>query len=183
MKGYDGLSRWDLFERFDRPALRPLPAERFVYTEWRQARVNIDYHVDVAHCYSVPYALIHQRLDIRLSATIVEVFQRGTRVWVHRRSAQVGGYTTVAEIAGGHDAEGADGGQRADLRAAQRHVAIPCPDALAFTTPRQLEVAREDIAGIERQAFARIGQPATAALAQLATAVARVISPTRDRSP
>jgi transposase len=98
MKGYGGLSRRDLFERFDRPALRPLPAERFVYTEWRQARVNIDYHVDAAHhYYSVPYALIHQRLDIRLSATTVEVFQRGTRIWVHRRSASVGGYTTVPE--------------------------------------------------------------------------------------
>src|SRR6202521_2118198 len=43
MKGYGGLSRRDLFERFDRPALRPLPTERFVYTEWRQARLNIDY--------------------------------------------------------------------------------------------------------------------------------------------
>jgi hypothetical protein len=92
MKGYGGLSRRDLFERFDRPALGPLPAERFVYTEWRQARVNVDYHVDAAHYYySVPNALIHQQLDIRLSATTVEVFQRGTRVWVHRRSATVGG--------------------------------------------------------------------------------------------
>ena len=49
MKGYGGASRRDLFERFDQPALRPLPAERFVYTEWREARVNIDYHVDVEH--------------------------------------------------------------------------------------------------------------------------------------
>src|SRR6266849_10370014 len=40
MKGYGGASRRTLFERFDQPALRPLPAERFVYTEWRQARVN-----------------------------------------------------------------------------------------------------------------------------------------------
>jgi hypothetical protein len=49
MKGYGGASRRDLFERFDRPALHPLPAERFVYTEWRQARVNIDYHINVEH--------------------------------------------------------------------------------------------------------------------------------------
>jgi transposase len=60
--------------------------------------VNVDYHVDAAHhYYSVPYALIQQQLDIRLSATTVEVFQRATRVWVHRRSATVGGYTTVPE--------------------------------------------------------------------------------------
>ena len=97
MKGYGGLSRRDLFDRFDRPALRPLPGERFVYTEWRQARVNIDYHVDVErHCYSVPYRLVHQTLDVRVSATTVEVFQRGTRLWVHRRSHHAG-FTTIPE--------------------------------------------------------------------------------------
>jgi transposase len=97
MKGYGGASRRDLFTRFDQPALRPLPAERFVYTEWRAARVNIDYHVDVEHhLYSVPHRLIHQTVDLRLSATTLEVFQRGTRIWVHRRSHRPG-YTTVAE--------------------------------------------------------------------------------------
>jgi Mu transposase, C-terminal domain len=60
-----------------------------VYAEWRQARVNIDYHVEVDHhLYSVPYRLTHQTLDVRLSATTVEVFQRGTRVWVHRRGSK-----------------------------------------------------------------------------------------------
>lgn len=97
MKGYGGLSRQDLFTRFDQPALRPLPAERFVYTEWCQARVNIDYHIDVAHhCYSVPHRLVHQLVDVRLSATTVEVFQRGTRIWVHRRSHHPG-FTTIPE--------------------------------------------------------------------------------------
>ena len=73
----------------------------------------------------------------------------------------------VAEIAGRHDAEGADRGQRANLRAAQPHVAVSRPDTLAFRAARQLEVAREHIARIERLALARIGQPAAAALAEL----------------
>jgi hypothetical protein len=34
-------SRQELFERLDRPALRPLPAAPFVYGEWTLARVNI----------------------------------------------------------------------------------------------------------------------------------------------
>src|SRR5215472_11038639 len=98
MKGYGGLSRRDLFERFDQRALRPLPTERFVYTEWRHARVNLDYHVELdRHYYSVPHRLVHQLLELRVSATTVEVFQRGTRLWVHRRSHHVGGFTTVAE--------------------------------------------------------------------------------------
>src|SRR5207237_10462042 len=61
------------------------------------ARVTIDYHVDVErHLYSVPYRLIHQSVDLRLSATTVEVFQRGTRIWVHRRSPHPG-FTTIPE--------------------------------------------------------------------------------------
>jgi hypothetical protein len=63
----------------------------------------------------------------------------------------------VAEIASRHDSEGADGRQRADLRAAQRHVAVACPNALTLTPSRQLEVAREHLAWIEPLAFARIG--------------------------
>ena len=74
----------------------------------------------------------------------------------------------VAEIAGRHDAEGADRGQRANLRAAQPHVAVSRPDTLAFRAARQLEVAREHVARIEWLALARIGQPSAAALAQLA---------------
>ena len=97
MKGYGGQSRRDLFLRFDQPALRPLPAERFVYTEWRQARVNIDYHIDVErHLYSVPHRLVHQTVDVRLSASTAEVFQRGTRLWVHVRQHQPG-FTTIPE--------------------------------------------------------------------------------------
>jgi transposase len=97
MKGYGGRSRAELFAQFDRPALQPLPAERFIHADWLRARVSIDYHVEVdRHFYSVPHPLVHETLDIRLSATTVEIFQRGTRVWVHARSAQPGRHTTVA---------------------------------------------------------------------------------------
>jgi Mu transposase, C-terminal domain len=61
-----------------------------VYAEWRQARVNIDYHVEVDHhLYSVPYRLTHQTLDVRLSATTVEVFQRGTRLGASPRLKEI----------------------------------------------------------------------------------------------
>ena len=90
-----GASRRQLFERLDQPALRPLPAEPFVYAEWKTAGVNIDYHVEVDHhYYSVPHGLVHERLDARLTATTVELFQRGQRVAAHVRSHARGGYTT-----------------------------------------------------------------------------------------
>lgn len=93
---------------------------------------------------------------------------------------------SVAEIAGRHDAEGADGGQRADLRAAQRHIAVSRPHALAFMAAGQFEITREDIAGIEWLTFARIGQAAAASLGQLATVSCRggaSRQSTEDRSP
>ena len=40
-------SRQSLFATLDRPALQPLPAQPYEYAEWKRARVNIDYHVEV----------------------------------------------------------------------------------------------------------------------------------------
>lgn len=43
--------------------------------------MNIDYHVGVDHhFYSVPYGLIHQRLQVRLTDTTVELFHKAKRV-------------------------------------------------------------------------------------------------------
>jgi transposase len=59
-------SRRSLFETLDRPALKPLPVQPYEYAEWKRARVNIDYHVEVdGHYYSVPYALVKQQLEVR----------------------------------------------------------------------------------------------------------------------
>ena len=91
-------SRRLLFETLDRPALHPLPQGRYEYAEWKKVRVNIDYHVEVcAHYYSVPYALVHEQLDVRLTDATVEIFDKGKRVASHPRSHQAGRHTTLAE--------------------------------------------------------------------------------------
>jgi transposase len=90
-------SRQELFDTLDHPALRPLPAQPYAYAEWKLARVHIDYHVEVdGHYYSVPYALVRQQLDVRLSASVVELFAKGKRVASHRRSPNKGRHSTVA---------------------------------------------------------------------------------------
>jgi len=90
-------SRQSAFDTLDRPALRPLPALPYEYAEWKRVRVNIDYHVDVGgHYYSVPYALVKEQLDARLSAQVVELFHKGKRVASHRRLRVKGGHSTVA---------------------------------------------------------------------------------------
>ena len=96
MRHYGGASRRDLFERLDRPALRPLPETGFEFAEWKRARVNLDYHIAAAHhAYSVPHALVHEDVDVRLTATAVEIFHRGQRVAAHARRYGPG-FTTVA---------------------------------------------------------------------------------------
>jgi transposase len=89
-------NRATLFAQLDRPALKPLPATRYQFGEWKTARVNIDYHIEVErHFYSVPYALVHQEMDVHLTAETVEVLHRGVRVASHVRSHEPGKATTV----------------------------------------------------------------------------------------
>jgi len=92
-----GESRRALYERIERPVLRPLPKERFVYGEWQTARVNIDYHVAVDdHYYSAPHALVHEKVDARLTATTVELFFSNRRIATHARSYRRAAHTTIA---------------------------------------------------------------------------------------
>jgi transposase len=97
-------SRLSAFEEIDRPALRPLPATRYEFAEWKVARVGIDYHVESdGHYYSVPYRFAREKVDVRLTASIVELFHRGTRIASHARSTFKGHHSTVdAHMAPAH---------------------------------------------------------------------------------
>ena len=102
MRAY-GQSRRERFEQLDRPALRPLVRDRFLFTEWKAARVNIDYHVQFgAHYYSVPYALVRERVEIRATVLSVEVFHRGQRVGSHVRQSEPGFSTDPAHMPKSH---------------------------------------------------------------------------------
>jgi transposase len=91
-------SRQEWFETLERPALQPLPDTPYDYAEWKKARVNIDYHIEVeGHYYSVPYQLVKQPLDVRIGAQVVECLYQGKRVASHRRAHSKGHHTTVAE--------------------------------------------------------------------------------------
>lgn len=81
------LSRRALFEQVERSALQPLPTSRYEYAVWKPAKVNIDYHVEFAdhRYYSVPHQLVHEAVEIRATARVVEIFHRGRRVASHVR--------------------------------------------------------------------------------------------------
>jgi transposase len=91
-------SRNSWFERLEKCQLLPLPATSFELANWSKAKANIDYHVAVEkHFYSVPYQLIHQQLDVRLTDKTVEFFQHGKRVAAHLRSRLPGRFTTLEQ--------------------------------------------------------------------------------------
>jgi len=79
-------SRAELFAEVERAALKPLPAARYELSAWKKVTANIDYHVEFDHrYYSVPYTLVRKRLEVRATASVVEVFDSGRRVASHPR--------------------------------------------------------------------------------------------------
>jgi transposase len=86
-------SRSSVFSELDAPALQSLPRTRWVPTEWKVAKVHIDYHIEVSHhLFSVPYQYIGEVLDVKVTPNLVEIFRKGRPVASHRRSKKR--YTT-----------------------------------------------------------------------------------------
>jgi transposase len=93
-----GASRRALFEDLEQSALKPLPAEPYVFAEWKECRVGLDYHVEIAkHYYSVPHQLLREKVWARITARTVEVFYGGKRIAAHVRSSSNRKHTTVRE--------------------------------------------------------------------------------------
>jgi len=88
--------RRSAFVNLDQPVLRALPPVRYEFADRRQARVNIDYHIEFdKRYYSVPYRRVHQRVEVRATGSIIEIFENNERVASHRRSyGPLGTYVT-----------------------------------------------------------------------------------------
>lgn len=90
-----GVSRRDLFEQVEKAALKPLPAEPYVYAEWKIRRVALDYHVDVdGHYFSVPHRFVREQVEVRATTRTVEIFHKGERIAAHVREGGCGKHTT-----------------------------------------------------------------------------------------
>lgn len=88
-------SRYELFIQTDKPALNPLPKERFKIFSFKFARVNIDYHVEVEKSYySAPYKLLHKKVEVRYNNHTVQIYHNGKRVASHLRTFVRGEYIT-----------------------------------------------------------------------------------------
>jgi transposase len=92
-----GCSRLELFERLDKPALRPLPGKAYEYSEWLKVKLNVDYHVAFEdHYYSAPSTLLREELWLRATVTTIEIFHISKREATHARSHVKFGHTTIA---------------------------------------------------------------------------------------
>ena len=86
MQGY-GCSRWELFKQTDQPELNPLPAQPYIVSNWKRAKVNVDYHIQyLNNYYSVPFTLVGEYVEIKSSECSVEIFHNGQRVACHLKS-------------------------------------------------------------------------------------------------
>jgi len=91
-------SRRSQFEKLDKPALMALPQTRYEYAQWQKARVNLDYHIRADdHYYSVPYRLVKEEVQVRLTSTAVEIYHNGERVASHLRAHKKHHHTTKNE--------------------------------------------------------------------------------------
>lgn len=95
LRNYPGC-RQSRFEEGDQQALRPLPESPFEFAVWEPAqKVGRDYHVKVlGHWYSVPFHLVAEKVEARISFNMVELFHQHKRVASHQRSREEGGFTT-----------------------------------------------------------------------------------------
>lgn len=91
-------SRKELFERLDKPALNPLPSQRYLYTELKRAKVGPDYHIEYKkHYYSVPHQLVGQYVELEATSRLVQIYSQGNLVAQHPTSQNEHGLSTTPE--------------------------------------------------------------------------------------
>jgi len=96
-RGLDGRTPAEVFDQIEAGTLTPLPATAFILAEWSRAKVAPDVHVKCGKAlYSVPWKLIGQHVDIRATATMVQIFHHGELVKTHVRKDK-GRATDVAD--------------------------------------------------------------------------------------
>ena len=78
-------SRYSLFQQ-EKNFLMPLPKYHFELSEWRQAIVQVNYHIAcLKQNYSIPFEYIGRQVDVRITKNTIEVFHSGNRICSHPR--------------------------------------------------------------------------------------------------
>jgi transposase len=94
MKDY-GVSRAERFAE-EKKTLKALPALSFELSEYRSAKVHPDCHIQVdKNFYSVPYVYVGERVRVRVTEKVIEVFSEDSQpIAVHGRLSGIGKFST-----------------------------------------------------------------------------------------
>lgn len=91
-------SRSTWFENYEKNNLKPLPNTKYEFSEWKKAKVNIDYHIDLeGHYYSVPYKFVKEEVSVCFNSRIVKIFHDNRVIASHQRDFKKGKHTLVKE--------------------------------------------------------------------------------------
>ena len=84
-------TRYSRFLELEKPALKPLNQDRYVYKRFIKKRVGLDYHIEFeSHYYSVPHALVSKEVELVISSTTIEIIFSGSRIASHARAYSEG---------------------------------------------------------------------------------------------
>ncbi len=93
-----GKSRYELFEQEEKQYLQPLPANRHIYKEIKIATVDISYHIQLLKCfYSVPYKYLKEKVEVKYSTTLVEIYHKSKLIATHPRLHKINDRSTLKE--------------------------------------------------------------------------------------
>jgi len=94
---YKGSTRWDVFNTYEKPNMRPLPDAMYRFRLRKEVKLGSTYHVCVGserHFYSAPHTHIGQELKVPWDAEFVEIYPGDELLFCHDRSMAPYGYST-----------------------------------------------------------------------------------------
>ena len=80
-------NRLTALEKIDRPFLQPLPATNYEFADWKETKIQFNYHVDYAgFFYSVHFSYVAKSCSIRATIKTIEIYIASERVAAYPRN-------------------------------------------------------------------------------------------------
>jgi len=92
------ISRRELYEKVEKPALKALPSQRYPIKHFKELTVQFNYHVclrEDIHYYSVPWKFKSKKVKVIYDDRIVSIYFDNIRIAQHRRDRTPNGYSTL----------------------------------------------------------------------------------------
>jgi len=92
-----GKSRYELFKE-EKQYLQPLPINRYIYKEIKTVTVDTSYHIELLKSfYSVPFKYLKEKVEVRYSTTLVEIYHKSKLIATHPRLHNINDRSTIKD--------------------------------------------------------------------------------------